>query len=220
MSFGGSDTTSTTDSSSTTSNTYTDEQKSLLKEVASALSGVSGSTSSAVQSQLDAALSGEPTTAEKSWYRTGKENIAQSYKDLSTQTSEALAGKGTLGSGQSNKAMSALQTAQSKSEQNLNSELLTKQQEDLNTAISNALGLTSLSSSVSTTPTGSTTTGSSTTTGETSDSSGLATILGLVLSGALSTDTSGTSDETSGILNSGEGGGASYDTILSMLGLD
>ena len=153
----------TTEQSSQTSNIYTDEQKNTLKNILNSSMGLTTGLGTGLEQLLSSALQGDLTKSSLSQLRTGKESNAATYRNLATQSSEALAGRGMLDSGASNKVMSQLQTGEAKANQNLYNQILNNQDANLYKTIASALGLTNLAGSLSTAAQGATGTGTSTT---------------------------------------------------------
>lgn len=161
----------------TTDNKYTDEQNATLKNILNSSSNVTSTLGSGLTSLLSSALNGDLTTANKSALRTGKEENANTYKNLATQSSEALASKGTLNSGMANKVMDNLQTEEAKANQSTYNTILQNQQDSLYKTIASALGLTSLAGNLSTASRGTSSTSSGTSSSTMSDIEALTSII-------------------------------------------
>jgi len=169
-----------TTTSQTTKNIYTKEQKQLLKDLIGGVTPVVPGLSTALQEQIQSAITGEPTEAYRAMRRTGLEDIASRFGTLATRGTEALAGRGRAG-GVLERVMANLMTGEAKAGQDLETELREKQQEDLWRTISSALGLTQLGGQLAIASRGGTGTGTTVTT-QPMDLSGLGYIVGSILS--------------------------------------
>jgi len=131
-------------------NQYTQEQKDYMANLLNRSTPTTNTLLDSINAQLNAGLNGQPTTAEKAQTLQEKQGVSNTYKDLATQASEALAGRGTMDSGVANKVMTNLGTQQAVANQTADTNSLARQQEAFLNAIKAALGITSLSSGLST----------------------------------------------------------------------
>ena len=131
-------------------NQYTQEQKDYMANLLNRSTPTTNTLLDTINAQLNAGLSGQPTVAEKAQTLQEKQGVDNSYKDLATQATEALAGRGTTDSGVANKVMANLGTQKAVANQTADTNSLARQKEDLLSAIKVALGITSLSSGLST----------------------------------------------------------------------
>lgn len=157
---------SETTQSQAVQNSYTPEQDVFLKSMLSGSEGTTSALINALNTQLNSAVTGVPTDAEKALTLQEKQGVAGAYNDAATKSTEALAGKGLYDSGIANKVMAQLNNDQNKAYQTADVNSAARQQQALMDAITKALGLTSLASGLSTAARGQTGTGASTTQGD------------------------------------------------------
>lgn len=131
-------------------NVYTPEQKAYMKNMLDQSTPTTNTLMNAINQNLNMGLTGTPTAAETAQTLQEKQGVANSYKNAATQSTEALAGRGTLDSGVANRVMANLQGNQAVANQTADTNSLARQQDAFLKAIQAALGITSLASGLST----------------------------------------------------------------------